>query len=637
MDGLKFAKAKGENMMRKRFFLAVVTAATAVLTACNIGEENTDVDTGSEQGQYRIEIEELKNGEAHISLKKANKGQSVTLTVIPPEAAVPEGEAPVYYFVDKIGGRYSKEEGESPKKFNGFTPGKSQNEWTFKMPDGNLTITITFTDKANVTTADLEWIDASHGTISPEFKKSTLGYTITVPYGATDFSISAQAENPYVTPVLQKNSADSGENLLGETLKLTEGANQYIINVTSQDKSQNKVYKIEVILTPNLALKTLHIKNGTELVRDLPPNVNPQTVYIPHTSGITIFAEADDSNTTLKISPETVSNINATSPKTVTVTVSKSVAGLSNNLENVITLNLYYGANTNPEPLAKGGYISFIPGSDGKVYEVHTFMETDALTFTGATSDITADVVLVAGGGGGGGGNNSTDYPGGGGAGGLVYRTGTIPLSASPIAVMVGVGGAGGQAKSPGLNGGDSSIGELWIAKGGGGGGGGGNDLKAADKINGKAGGSGGGGGGGNMINNGTGGAGFKNSDNTLQGFSGGAGGNSGGRCDSGGGGGGAGKMGTGTGSTNSKNPGVGGLGWSPSGDWAWVKLSTGTNTFANGGDGGCMNYVSTYPNGKAGTNYGDGGWGASKTACTDGNGADGIVIIRFLHPGEGK
>jgi hypothetical protein len=100
-------------------------------------------------------------------------------------------------------------------------------------------------------------------------------------------------------------------------------------------------------------------------------------------------------------------------------------------------------------------------------------------TFT-CTTNVTCDVFLIGGGGGG-----HTNFGGGGGAGACIVGIG-YTLSANTYTITVGSGGTSA------VNGGDSSIGSLFVAKGGGRG----NYADTVAKRNGFAGGCGGGGGG---------------------------------------------------------------------------------------------------------------------------------------------
>ena len=139
---------------------------------------------------------------------------------------------------------------------------------------------------------------------------------------------------------------------------------------------------------------------------------------------------------------------------------------------------------------ATGGIVSFFGGKT-----IHLFLKSGTFTAPGSFSE-TVEYVVIAGGGGGG------SYQGaGGGAGG--YRTGSTSVSGpSPMAVVIGAGGAsgvqgsgpmhfpasGGVGQTDGQNGGPSSWNSITSTGGGGGG--------AAYVGAGRPGGSGGGGGG---------------------------------------------------------------------------------------------------------------------------------------------
>jgi hypothetical protein len=105
---------------------------------------------------------------------------------------------------------------------------------------------------------------------------------------------------------------------------------------------------------------------------------------------------------------------------------------------------------------------------------------------------------------------------------------------------------------------------------------------------------------------------------------------------DRGGGGGGAGGAGQ---ASNANTGGDGGIPWlteSHSANWivttTGIVDGTGTTAFSRGGDGGGSNAPE---NGTPGANYGDGGSAGKSANSTDAKGHDGIVIIRFLRPGE--
>ena len=284
------------------------------------------------------------------------------------------------------------------------------------------------------------------------------------------------------------------------------------------------------------------------------------------------------------------------------------------------------------EPLASGGYVSFIPGEKGSYYEVHTFMDAGEYTLSFADTslaEIEADILVVGGGGGSGGDHNSTkvDFSGGGGAGGLVYKTNyNFALANGVVSVVVGAGGDGVSTNAQGADGGESRIGsgeQALCAPGGGGGGG-------YSNLAGRPGGSGGGGSAGTSNTYGNGGdvtadvAGFL-------GHAGGRGGNAN-STDAGGGGGGAGSAGGVPTGSGQAIPGEGGEGWQPPEDWYWVTEVTGAAEFSHGGRGGGPNCDRV-----DGANFGDGGSGGNGVGQPGGAGHAGIVIVRFQRTVENQ
>jgi hypothetical protein len=624
-------------------------AAAAFLAACNAdnsdAEEAAILDSAPRYGVSIITEKEdagsmiaVSNTDGVVTTSPAGKvkaGATVTLSVRPELIATlsddggETGEgATEYWFVKSISGAYSMEGG--PERTNvSFRPSPSvTNEWTFRMTPGDLTITVDFTQDPDQKTAALGGLYVNAGDISPGFTKDKYDYTITVPFDTTEFSISAQAENPYLTPVMLPDGG-GGDSLLDLDLMsvenggpVSEGLHRYVISVTSGDGQASATYNITVVQLPDLSLKEFKVKQADkDFERDLAP-IGTQDAYIPYAEGITVVAEANDSGADININPSgSISGLLVNSAKTVSVTVSKTISNVEASLTSkTYVLNLYYGEGMASDPLAEGGYVNFIPGeAEGFYYEVHTFKGSASLSFKDGRESIVADVLLVAGGGGAGSACNKigNDRGGGGGAGGLLYQTGqTLELTGGSIAVEVGKGGAGGVAPTQGTNGGDSSIGDIRVP-GGGGGGIGISDSSNA-MANGKNGGSGGGSGalGGNYFGS----PGNANGGDGILGHNGGAGG-----PNSGGGGGGA--AGPGGTVTNANIAGAGGAGWKPSGESAWIVQVTGTEEFSHGGRGG------SYPaaaEGQPGANYGDGGSGRNGKGAAGMAGHDGIVIVRF-------
>jgi hypothetical protein len=260
---------------------------------------------------------------------------------------------------------------------------------------------------------------------------------------------------------------------------------------------------------------------------------------------------------------------------------------------------------------------SYLPQSDistDGLYTVIQFKESG--TFTPTSS---FDVEYLVVGGGGGGGDSFSKQAGGGGAGGYLTNFGgtALGVTSQAYSITVGEGGAGSTSTTGAGTSGSDSIFSSITSDGGGGGGMGGDGSQSVQ--NGLSGGSGGGGGGSGHTNNG----GSGGTATSGQGYAGGAGNKSsstgGSNVANGraGGGGGASQVGR-NGATDSTG-GFGGAGLSNS--------ITGTAyTYSAGGEGGANHNQNAHDNGLY---YGDGGSGDS------GNGANGIVTLRFLTSGN--
>jgi hypothetical protein len=303
------------------------------------------------------------------------------------------------------------------------------------------------------------------------------------------------------------------------------------------------------------------------------------------------------------------------------------------NIKSGSTFTLYGIKAATPAAKATGGDLVVSDGS----FWYHVFRNSGRLETTQA---ITANYLVIAGGGGGVGNAAFNAGPSGGGAGGLrstVTATGgggtlesALSLaSMTGYSVIVGAGGAGGNAVTTGITqqgeaGNGSSFSTVTTVGGGGG-------------ATGATGGSGGGANYlGGTINNGT----------ANQGYRGGS--QTGNPIYSGGGGGGAGAVGGNAGTDGNSNGGVGGAGVLISA----LATPTGTGVsgyYAGGGGGGGYFGASdgqTFSGGAGGGGYGafkinalsgtantgGGGGGAAgySVAVNGGNGGSGLVIVRY-------
>ena len=108
---------------------------------------------------------------------------------------------------------------------------------------------------------------------------------------------------------------------------------------------------------------------------------------------------------------------------------------------------------------ATGGYAT-LKGD----YVVHKFTSSGVFEVLDASGLTELEVLVVAGGGGGG-----TSLGSGGGGGGVLHSQ-SLTLQAQQYAVTVGLGGASAGVLTVAANGGNSSFGDLLVAKGGAGG-----------------------------------------------------------------------------------------------------------------------------------------------------------------------
>lgn len=258
-----------------------------------------------------------------------------------------------------------------------------------------------------------------------------------------------------------------------------------------------------------------------------------------------------------------------------------------------------------------------IPTSGGSIvydgdYIVQTFTSTDTLSVSANITNV--DILLIAGGGAGGAGTTisgcGTRVGGGGGAGGMIYITGSSITSGS-YPVTIGNGGIADTTSNPSAipeKGGDSIF-DIYTAFGGGGGGRRGVPERSAS--------DGGSGGGGVFMETGTSYLGL--GANALQTGSNGFG-NDG--ADS------YGSMVCGPYTLTSTSGGGGGAGGGTTtevgGAGKTISITGTAIEYAKGGYGGNTTQTTTA------RSYGDGGHGFFFPNERDGDGGDGILILRY-------
>ncbi|MDR2803665.1 MAG: hypothetical protein LBB22_05185 [Treponema sp.] len=446
------------------------------------------------------------------------------------------------------------------------------------------------------------------------------------------FTIVALPEDPYASVLITQDG--SSENLTSD-IPLSEGETDYKITVTPQEGSslQPRVYSLTVSYEPDLTINSIKLtstdaKAGGDWSQNLPV-MDTQGVTTPY-SPVKFNVTANDKDAAVSIKKGTVIQedkgftLSNGVLEEIKITVSKTAGIKQTAYSKEYVVNIIKSDDPNI-PLvtdATGGGITIIKKGD-KYYEVHTFTSSDNLIFKDSSmKSVTADILVVAGGGGGGYCFMNGDGAGGGGAGGLAYKTSyNLSLTKGSVAIKVGAGGErGNYSIGRGKNGGASSVGNISALTPPGGGGGGLSHSTNRSDNNASSGGSGGGAGAGYWGLTGDAGSGTSGFGN-----SGGIASRTGGP-DGGGGGGGAGGCGQ-----ESKNRvhGDGGAGRT-------IDINGTSYVYSRGGDGGNGYYDGSAKDGESPTMYGWGGNGGGDKNNSGGNGASGIVIIRFeLKPQE--
>ena len=365
--------------------------------------------------------------------------------------------------------------------------------------------------------------------------------------------------------------------------------------------------KISSIMIYDRALTSQEIFQNYNALNDIPPknisltsNTISETASIGTIIGTLSATDSDTSISSLTFSFTSSGDARDDDNNSFTISGTSLLTSTTLDYETKASYNIYVNVSDGTNDLAKALTVSITNVNEPPI----------DLSFEAAASFFE---YLVVGGGGAGGYGNSNEGGGGGGAGG--YLTGTLSsTSGTTYTITVGAGGTGvNSMSSPGGNGGNSSIAGQGIttvtALGGGGGGG--------CSTSGATGASGGGGSGCGTDRAGA-------SGTAGQGNDGGKGrwiNNSPGQGNGGGGGGSSSAGARGQDRTRGT---LGGGGAGTSND-----ISGSSVTYAAGGDGGPGGPGGTFVASNETGNTGNGGDGG--TNRIGGNGAKGIVILRYL------
>ena len=474
---------------------------------------------------------------------------------------------------------------------NGFTLTQANNQAVLRVGStvnpGTYTLTITVTDAVGAVSTLIKTVVVNTlPTITGNTSVAgTRGYTFNSP------TYSAAGGTGNLTFSISTSPAIPGGNVSGIKLSATTGTPTIIVESTTAADTYTVTLRVTDSLTA-FSTFTVSLK------------VNPPVTL---TGSLTLS----------KVYGEELSQVYTTGGGTAPFNIFASTICTSEK-------STYVGNGTN--------------GTLGVTYTVEKFTGLGTCDWVTPRGVESASVLVVGGGGAGG-----TRSGGGGGAGGYQYVASQVVVPNTAYSVTVGAGGTGVLTNSAN-NGGDSRFGSLALVKGGGGGGGA--ITSGTVARSGKDGGSGGGA------------AGYSDSYSPPAGLGTTNQGNGGGIAIAlnawpGGGGGGASSAGA-TPANNTSSAGKGGAGILNAITGTSLCYATGggggTNVYwapgTNGGAGGDCGGAAA-PNGGSGTstsltpanptpNTGAGGGGSGWSASNDlvgGNGASGIVIVRYVTP----
>lgn len=610
------------SLNKEKSFTERLTASNEVVQREEDNEEKKR-DLGLFTKEEDIKIEDSATVTTLLSNVAASGVTSKDAIVNLPSSGLTAGDASIV-FIDSNTAKYYISNGEG---WYNATFANADPQWD-SAPNSSYTL-----DSTNPLTIEPIAID-SGGKI--------LSYTATLNSDASQFlTITKDSDNGRIFTLVGESAGAADPTNSGiVTFRASDG-----ISFVTQNSTINLIYQS----TGTLVSSAASVNEGSSVTFTLPTTGYSDGTTFPYT--ITGIQSADISqslsgNMTVSSNNATVS-ITAVADTTTegSQTMTFSADGQSVN----VTIN---DTSTTPQPTAKatGGSISI----DGN-YIVHTF--TSNGTFN--PSQALSCSYIAVGGGGHGGGYRGGSYSlgsGGGGAGG--YKQGALTISSS-MPITIGAGGTYTSGTSP-TNGGNTTVGgQLNITATGGGSGGSVTIWNGSGPGN--SGGSGGGGAGSYSSNGGRG------SGSSGEGNDGGIGYSFSNNSYSGGGGGGAASAG---GNNSGRNGGNGGNGIASNISGSYVTYAAGGGggslieqnppnpvsgaesyrgqggTSALGGVGGGEGGVAQYnsfggalgysQHGTDGQTPGSGGGGSGRLTSSDqtslpGDGADGIVIIRYL------
>ncbi|MBF0431402.1 MAG: cadherin-like beta sandwich domain-containing protein [Fibrobacteria bacterium] len=230
----------------------------------------------------------------------------------------PDGNTFTYSFIDSVKGM------KLTDSILSWTPGINDT--------GTHTITILLTDTRGGTAtlswtvfvgpsndASLDTLYLSEGSLTPDFDPAKTTYAVLIPNETTNIKAVASPTHPHAQ--IKVNGELVAADSMSQTLALLVGSNIITIEVTAEDDSTKKIYKITVTRPPNedASLSALSLSQG-ELSPTFSSGNTAYSVTVPNeVSSITLTATASNNQASLTVNDSIEPSGQASAPQALMV------------------------------------------------------------------------------------------------------------------------------------------------------------------------------------------------------------------------------------------------------------------------------------------------------------------------------
>lgn len=246
--------------------------------------------------------------------------------------------------------------------------------------DGKTVKTYTVNvNRAKSSDAALSALTVSAGTLTPDFDKAVIEYTVEVEYPVNNISVTPTVAEPNAT--IKVNGAAVESNTAYGPISLEVGANTVNVEVTAQDGETKKSYVITVsraAARDNASLETLTLNEG-EVEFAFKPEVTKYTLNVGSSVGsVTVNPTLQDCGAAVKVNGKL--NENGTASEPVELKVGSNVISVEVTAQDGKTTKLYTIT------------INRAKSSNANLSDIELSIGTLSPYFDGDTTDYVVDV-----------------------------------------------------------------------------------------------------------------------------------------------------------------------------------------------------------------------------------------------------